>query len=55
MAYPAHADWPQVSLEHEHAGWWWFAASAVMLLDPGCRAGCRTVAEHLFTHALRRL
>lgn len=27
----------------------------ILLSDPGCGAGCRTVAEHLFAHGWRRL
>ncbi|MFQ5899829.1 MAG: hypothetical protein ACE5JN_16510 [Candidatus Methylomirabilia bacterium] len=36
-------------------GWWFLLVGAVMLLDPQCTGGCRTVGEHLFTHGLKRL
>lgn len=30
-------------------------AGAVLLLDPSCKAGCRTLAEHLVVHGLKRI
>jgi hypothetical protein len=37
------------------AGWWMLLLGAVLLLDPKCVAGCRTVAEHLVAHGLKRI
>lgn len=34
---------------------WAFVAGVVLLLDPQCKAGCRTLAEHLLTHGLEHL
>ncbi len=34
---------------------WIFVAGLVMLMNPGCKDGCRTVAEHLVTYGLDRL
>lgn len=35
--------------------WLALVAGVVLLLDPGCRGGCRTVAEHLLVHGLKRI
>lgn len=34
---------------------WFLVAGVVLLLDPQCGGRCRTVAEHLLTHALEDL
>ncbi len=34
---------------------WIFVAGVVLLLDPRCTRGCRTLAEHLVSHGLERL
>jgi hypothetical protein len=37
------------------AGFWIFLVGMALLLDPQCKGGCRTIAEHLVTHGLDRL
>jgi hypothetical protein len=31
------------------------AVGMALLLNPSCQAGCRTFAQHLVTHGLRRI
>jgi len=37
------------------ASFWILVAGIVLLLDPHCKGGCRSLAEHLLAHGLQRL